>query len=115
MRHLKEVEVKDLIGRYEAELGKLSYQAKKVQEAILELKTYLNGNGNEHRNGNGNNKGNWDDNWSRDTFGNTSLISKSPQAFNRKQSVAEVLGSNEEVDLPETGSDTDYLIGIISY
>jgi len=99
MAYLKEGEIRELIGRYESELSKLSYQATKVQEAILELKTHLG-----------------------DSSGELAVATKT--AFNqsssvrqpvRKQSVAEVLRSNEEVDLPETGSgyrlsDWDYFI-----
>lgn len=95
MAHLKEGEIKELIGRYESELNKLSYQATKVQEAISELKSHLNSD-------------------------NVEVVVANDIAFEtvgpaRKQSVKDVLRSNEEVDLPETGSgyrlsDWDYFI-----
>lgn len=41
MTHLSDVEIRDLIARYESELSKLSYQSSKVHETIEELKSYI--------------------------------------------------------------------------
>ncbi len=83
MTHLSEVEIKDLIGRYTSELNKLTYQASKVQETITDLKQYIQIDQSPSIN--------------TEQYFNTPISPK-------KMNVAEVLGSNEEVDLPETGS-----------
>lgn len=97
MTNLTEVEVKDLIGRYTSELKKLAYQAGKVKEAIADLERIRRSEG--------------DVNVSAGIFdvaGNmaTSASFTAAEAVDppRPKSVIEVLGSNEEVDLPETGS-----------
>lgn len=41
MTNLKEVEIRDLINRYESELKKLTYQANKVRETISELQSHI--------------------------------------------------------------------------
>lgn len=48
MTNLNEVEIRDLIGRYESELKKLTYQSSKVAATIAELKAHINGNGVKH-------------------------------------------------------------------
>lgn len=113
MTNLKEVEVRDLIGRYESELKKLTYQSEKVRETISELEGYI-----------GVQKaapvqqvapkkktpmivsppeGVYTGTFSHST-GNTKKITKQPSISVSGASVAEVLSNSSEFDLPENGN-----------
>lgn len=81
MTHLSKPEVRSLIEKYESELKKLMYQATKVRETILELRAQAG--------------------ITEPTLADEHFIF---DELKKKSSVADLLKSNIEVDLPETGT-----------
>ncbi|MGB0863997.1 MAG: hypothetical protein ACPG19_12340 [Saprospiraceae bacterium] len=82
MTHLSKQEARSLIKKYESELKKLIYQANKVRETIFELKEQVG--------------------LTESTLADEYLIFS--EAAKGKSSVVDLLKSNIEVDLPETGT-----------
>lgn len=82
MTHLSKPEVRSLIERYESELKKLMYQATKIRETIFELKEKAG--------------------ITEATLADENSIFD--EQIKTKSSVADLLKSNIEVDLPETGT-----------
>ena len=113
MINLKEVEIQDLIGRYESELKKLTYQSEKVQETISELQSYIGIQKAAPIQKSAPKKktpmiisppeGVYSGTFSHST-GNTKKVKKQASISVSGASVVEILSNPSEFDLPENGA-----------
>ena len=114
MINLKEVEIRDLINRYESELKKLVYQADKVRETISELQSYIGVQKAAPVKQSAPKKkvpviisppeGVYTGTFSHSTGSTKKVTKQQPNISVSGASVVEVLSNSSEFDLPENGN-----------